>query len=142
MRTKILFLLFIVFTFKSLMAADVVLNNFESGSAAVTTLYGSSSSKVANPLSSGNTTANCLKVGRTSTNWWEAVSFPISFTVPANTTKYVHILVDYTLAPGLSISPNGSGQIDQSNGYGNFGKWRDIIFAIPGGTGGLTETSL
>lgn len=56
----------------ALEAADVVLNNFESGSPAVTTKYGASYTNDANPLPAGlNTTANSGKIGRTSTNWYE-----------------------------------------------------------------------
>ncbi|MEI7502108.1 MAG: GDSL-type esterase/lipase family protein, partial [Paludibacter sp.] len=141
MKTK-LFLLFLSFSFNSLMATNIILNNFETGSPAVNSLYGASSSIVTNPVSKDNSTGNCLKISRTTTQWWEMIGFTVNFTVPANTVKFVHVLVDYTLSPALSIQLNGVGQIDQFNAYSNFGKWQDVVFAIPGGTGGLTVTSL
>ncbi|MEI7502704.1 MAG: T9SS type A sorting domain-containing protein [Paludibacter sp.] len=143
MKTKTLLLFFLTFAFKSLMAADVVLNNFETGSTTATANDGASFSIVVNPVSNGNATVNCLKVGRTGANWWESVSFTANFSVPANTIKYVHILANYSLTPELSISiDGGASHIMQYNTYSNFGKWQDIIFAIPGGTGGITVTSL
>lgn len=134
------FLLFL--SVRSLMAADVVLNDFEAGSPTVTPLYGAAFSIVANPNTTGNPSAFCGQISRTSTNWWEMVNFAVNFTVLPNTSQYVHILVNYPIQPALSIQLNNSGQIDQSNAYTKIGEWQDIVFEIPGGTNGVTVTSL
>ncbi|MEI7502111.1 MAG: hypothetical protein WCJ61_02400, partial [Paludibacter sp.] len=124
---------------------DVTLNDFETGSPAVTVKDGATSSVVANPNSTGNTSANCLKVGRSSvTNWWAPVIFSVpSFTVPANTIQFIHVLVNYPgIIPALSIQLNGSGQIDQSNVYQTKNTWQDVVFKVDGGVSGIMVTSL
>jgi len=130
----------------ALEAADVVLNNFESGSPAVTTKYGASYTTDANPLPAGlNTTANSGKIGRTSTNWYELSYFPASFTVPANAKRYVHILVKYDAQPDIAIrvdattaGGDGNADIRAMNGYSAIGQWQDIVFEINGGASGKT----
>ena len=127
-------------------AADVVLNDFESGSPTVATKYGASYAAAANPLSAGlNTTANSGKIGRTSTNWYELIYFPASFTVPANTKRYVHILVKYDAQPDIAIrvdattaGGDGSADIRGMNSYSAVGQWQDIVFEINGGSTGKT----
>jgi hypothetical protein len=121
-----------------------VLNDFESGSPAVVTKYGASYSTVANPLSAGlNTTENCGKIGRTTSNWWEMIYFPVSFSVPANTKYYVHILVKYDAQPDVAIrvdattaGGDGSADIRAMNTYSNIGQWQDLVFEVNGGSGG------
>ena len=142
MKTKTLLLFAAAFCFRSLFAADVVLNDFEAGSPTVTPLYGAEFSVVANPNTTGNSSAFCGQISRTSTDWWEMVNFAVNFTVLPNTSQYVHILVNYPIQPALSIQLNNNGQIDQSNAYTNIGQWQDIVFEIQGGTDGVTVTSL
>ncbi|MEI7502703.1 MAG: T9SS type A sorting domain-containing protein [Paludibacter sp.] len=142
MKTKILLLLFMAFTFRSLMAADVVLNDFEAGSPVVTPLYGASYLNVPNPNLTGNPSANCGQVARTTTQWWEMINFPVNFTVLPNTSQYVHVLVNYLIQPFLSIQINNLGEINQSNAYTKLGQWQDVVFEVKGGTAGLTVTSL
>lgn len=147
MKTTTLFLVGACIALSSaLSAADVVLNDFETGSPAVTTKYGSSYATEANPLSEGlNTTANAGKIGRTTTNWWELVYFPASFNVPANTKRYVHILVKYDAQPDIAIrvdaataGADGSADIRAMNSYSTAGKWQDMVFEINGGSTGKT----
>jgi len=143
MKTKTLLLFLAALSLKSLMAADVVLNNFESSTPTVTAQYGATFANVANPNPTGyNTTANCEKIGRTSTNWYELIQFPVSFTVPANTKQYIHILVNYLAQPDISIRINGNTDIRAINLYTNFGQWQDLVFEISGGTAGATVTNL
>ena len=151
MKTKTLLFACLLLGLSSAMyAADLVLNNFESGSPAVTTKYGAAFSTVANPLSAGlNTTDNSGRIARTSTNWYELVYFPVNFTVPANTKSYVHILVKYDAQPDISIrvdatSAGGDGNTDirGMNSYSAIGQWQDIVFEINGGSTGRTITQL
>jgi hypothetical protein len=142
MKTKMVLFFLLFLSVRSLMAADVVLNNFEAGSPTVTPLYGAAFSIVANPNTTGNPSAFCGQISRTSTNWWEMISFSTSFTVLPNTSQYVHILINYPVQPSLTISLNISGQIAQSNAYTKIGQWQDIVFEIQGGTDGVTVNSL
>jgi hypothetical protein len=143
MKTKTLLLFLVALSFKSLLAADVVLNNFESSSPAVSALYGATFASVANPNSTGyNTTANCAKIGRTEGSWWELIQFPVSFTIPANTKQYIHILANYYAQPDISIRIDGSTDIRATNLYTNLGQWQDLVFEISGGASGTTVTTL
>jgi hypothetical protein len=125
-------------------AIDQVLNNFESGSPVVATKYGASYTEVANPLSAGlNTTANSGQIGRTSTNWYELIYFPVSFSVPANTKYYIHVLVKYDAQPDIAIrvdassaGGDGSSDIRAMNSYSSLGQWQDLVFEVSGGTSG------
>lgn len=135
----------------SLSAQEIVLNNFETGSPEITASYGAVYTNVANPLSSGlNTTANCGEVKRTTGNWYELIRFGTSFNVPANTTKYLHLLVRYTssVSPNMSIrvdaatDNDGSVDIHPVNSYTNVGQWQDMVFEIAGGSGGINPTQI
>ena len=144
MRFKNYFLALVLASSGYINAADLVLNDFESGSPTVSDKYGAASSTVANPLQAGlNVTANCGKISRTSSNWYELVYFPASFNAAANTKSYVHILVKYDAQPDISIrvdaasaGGDGSADIRAMNAYSNFGQWQDLVFEINGGTGG------
>jgi hypothetical protein len=145
MKTKFLLLfcaLFVLITTSN--AIDLVLNDFESGSPAVATKYGASYTAATNPLSAGlNTTANSGQIGRTTTNWYEMVYFPVNFSVPANTKYYVHVLVKYDAQPDIAIrvdatsaGGDGSSDIRGMNTYSNIGQWQDIVFEVNGGSSG------
>ena len=144
MKTKTLLLFLAALSLKSLMAADVVLNNFESSTPTVTAQYGATFANVVNPNPTGyNTTGNCEKVGRSSsTNWYVLIQFPVSFTVPANTKQYIHILANYLAQPDISIRINNNTDIRATNLYTNFGQWQDLVFEISGGTTGAIVTNL
>lgn len=129
---------------------DITLNDFESGSPVVTASYGAEYANVANPLTAGNPTANCGQIKRTSGNWYELIRFDTSFNVPANTSKYIHLMVMYTSAvvPNISIrvdaaaDNDGSVDIHPTNNYTNSGAWQDLVFKIDGGTSGITPTQI
>jgi lipocalin len=127
-----------------------MLNNFEPGSPTVTASYGAEFSTIANPNTTGNTTANAGQIKRTSGNWYELIRFNAAFSVPANATKYVHMLVRYTSAtvPNLSIRIDAVGGNDGTNGinplnpYNQPGTWKDLVFKVEGGATGVTATEL
>lgn len=129
-------------------AADVVLNDFESGSPTVSlggTSWGGSFTNVPNPAPSGvNSTANCLKVGRTNQTWYEAIMFTPanSYTVNESAKGYIHILVNCAYGANFRIKYNSSGYIYPINSYVSDGTWQDLVFEITGPTGGVTITSL
>lgn len=143
MRTKTLLFFLVALSLKSLMAADVILNNFESSTPTVTASYGATIANVANPNTTGyNTTANCAKVGRTGASWYALIQFPVSFTLPASTDQYIHILVNYLAQPDISIRINGTLDIRPTSFYTNFGQWQDLVVKVNGGTSGFTCTNL
>ena len=147
MKTKTLLLFLIVFSVKSLMAADVVLNDFEAGSPTVTVAWGGSYANVANPVSSGiNTTANCEKVGRTATLYYEAMQFntATSYSVPASTKRYIHIMVNCAYQAVVRIQVNKTAPyVAPINLYVGNGTWQDLVFEVTGAvTTGTTISSL
>lgn len=140
MRANFLFIILLLLSFFDLFAADIVLNNFESGSPTVQTKYNSTYVATANPTISGiNTTANCGRIGRTSSNWYEMIYFPVSFTVASGTTKYIHVMVKYNAQPdailrvdATSAGGDGTTDIRAINKYTNYGQWQDLVFAVTG----------
>ncbi|KOS07239.1 hypothetical protein AM493_15240 [Flavobacterium akiainvivens] len=146
MKTKLLALSFLLAGWA---ANAQVLNDFEADSPAVTAAYGAEFSTIANPDPNGNTTATVGKINRTSTAWYELVRFNVSFTVPANTTKYVHMLARYTSTtePNMSIrvdanGNDGSVDIHPMNTYNTPGEWMDMVFKVEGGATGITPTEI
>lgn len=130
---------------------DVMLNDFEAGSPAVTASYGAVFTTVANTVVVGNPTANCGEIRRTSGNWYELVRFATSFNVPANATKYVHLRVMYTSAvvPNFSIrvdaaaDSDGATDIHVTTSYDtSVGGWQDMVFRIDGGDTGVDPTQM
>lgn len=135
----------------SVFGQNTVLNNFETISPPVVSRYGLTStfSIVSNPNTIGNTTVSCAKIGRTTTNWYELFAFNTSFSVPANTTKYLHVLVNYQAQPDISIrfdaddaSKDGATDIRPLNKYTNLGNWQDLVFKIDGGASGISVKSI
>jgi hypothetical protein len=118
------------------------INDFETGSPNVVTRYGTSFSKVANPLKAGiNTSATVGKIGRTSGNWYELIAFPANFSVPAKISRYVHVQINYPALPDVSIritapSENADGANGDDiralnvTGYTDVGKWYNLTFKI------------
>jgi Secretion system C-terminal sorting domain len=126
-----------------------VLNDFEAGSPAVTAAYGAEFSTIANPNPTGNTTANVGQIKRTTDAWYELIRFNAAFSVPANTTKYVHMLARYTSAtiPNMSIrvdanGNDGSVDIHPLNTYNTPGEWMDMVFKVDGGESGINPTEI
>ena len=136
----------------SVYGQNTIINNFESGSPTSVYRYGLSSniSTVLNPFPMGlNTTANCAKIIRTTSNWYELFAFPASITIPANTKKYLHMKVNYYAQPDISIRINaananadGSADIRALNTYTDIGNWQDLVFEMDGGTGGFTINAI
>lgn len=137
---------FLIFISTSVLGQSTMLNDFEPNSPAVVSRYGVTSNIaiVANPFPGGlNSTANCAKVSRTTTLWYELFAFPVNFTVPANTKKYLHMLVNYNAQPDIAIRYDGADQNADGNAtfralnkYTDLGNWQDLVFEIDGGTGG------
>ena len=145
---KLFFILVIAaFSFKSLLAADVVLNDFEAGSPAVSVAWGGSYANVANPVSSGiNTTAKCEKVGRTANLYYEGMQFNTanSYSIPASTKRYVHIMVNCAYQAIVRIQVNKTAPyVAPINLYVGNGTWQDLVFEVTGAvTTGTTIASL
>ena len=131
---------------------NTMLNNFETGSPTSVSRYGNTSniSIVPNPFPAGlNTTANCAKIIRTTSNWYELFGFPTSYMIPANTKKYLHMKVNYYAQPDISIridaaneNADGSTDIRALNTYTDLGNWQDLVFEMDGGTAGLTVNAI
>lgn len=130
---------------------EIVLNNFESATPQVTASYGAEYTNVANPVVDGNNpTENCGEIKRTTGNWYELIRFSASFNVPANTTKYIHLLARYTsvVIPNMSIrvdaaaDNDGSADIHPTNSYITPGVWQDMVFEIPGGENGINPSQI
>ena len=144
---------FLIFCISSsVFGQNTIINDFETGSPTSVSRYGNSSniSVVANPFPMGlNTTANCAKIIRTTSNWYELFAFPASITIPANTKKYLHMKVNYYAQPDISIRINaanenvdGTGDIRALNKYTDLGNWQDLVFEMDGGSGGLTINAI
>ena len=133
---------------------NTMLNNFETGSPTSVSRYGVSSniSVVPNPFPAGlNTTANCAKIIRTSSNWYELFGFPTSYVIPANTKKYLHMKVNYYAQPDISIridaanenaDGDGNAGIRAMNKYTDLGMWQDLVFEMDGGLVGRTVNAI
>lgn len=130
---------------------DMMLNDFEDGSPATAAYYGAEFAIVANPLTTGNSSPNVAEIKRTSGAWYELIRFAKFFNVPANTTRYIHVLVKYTstTVPNISIrvdggaeGNDGSTDIHPTVDYTNVGQWQDMVFAIPGGENGVSVTHI
>lgn len=130
-----------------------IFNNFEPGHPNVVSRFGAEFEVVKNPKKSDlNNTENVLKVGRTSTNWFELIAFPTTtYTIPANTTRYLHISVNYPAQPDIAIridakDENDSGSTNVAiralNKYTDFGNWQTLIFPMEGGANGAEINAL
>ncbi|WP_299046539.1 T9SS type A sorting domain-containing protein [uncultured Polaribacter sp.] len=139
------FLFFCSFLFSY--GQDTVLNDFDTTTPTVTAAFGHTFSSIANPdvTDPDNTSANVGSVGRTGTNWFSLVRFPVNFTVPAGETRYVHILVQAQQQTDIGIrvdgtisNPNAGAVIRPTNDYVDIGKWQDMVIPVVGGAGGKT----
>ncbi|WP_158839517.1 SGNH/GDSL hydrolase family protein [Polaribacter sp. L3A8] len=127
---------------------SIILNDFEPNSPNVVARSGASILNVPNPNSSEqNNTANCIRIGRTTNNWFELIAFPVAneAIIPANTIKYITMAVNYPAEPDIAIridgddeNSNGSATvaIRPINKYTNFGNWQTLTFKINGGQNG------
>lgn len=144
--------LFLIGISCSVFGQSTMINDFETGSPTSVSRYGLSSniSIISNPFSSGlNTTAQCAKISRTTSNWYELFAFNTSFTVPANTKKYLHMKINYYAQPDISIridaanqNADGSTDIRPLNAYTDLGNWQELVFEMDGGAGGRTVNAI
>jgi sialate O-acetylesterase len=129
------------------------INDFETVAPNTVVRYGSDFSIVANPLvNATNATAKTARLARTSANWYELFAFNVdAIAVPANTTYYLHTLVKYDAATDIAIrydannrDTDGATPIRALNPYttSDAGKWKDLVFAISGGTSGVTVNAI
>ena len=143
---------FLICISSSIFGQTTMINNFETGSPTSVSRYGLSSniSIVSNPFPGGlNSTAKCAKIIRTTSNWYELFAFPASFTIPANTKKYLHMKVNYYAQPDISIridaanaNADGSADIRALNTYTDLGNWQDLVFEMDGGSVGRTVNAI
>jgi len=132
----------------SVQAQNTYINDFEDGSPAVTASYGAEFAIIDNPLTVGNASAHSGQIKRTTGNWYEIVRFATSFSVPANTSKYIHLRAMYTstVIPNMSVrvdateSNDGSVEIHPMAAYANPGAWQDMVFKVDGGEAGINVT--
>lgn len=128
-----------------------VINDFEADSPTIRTQFGSTYTALANPDVTGdNTSANIGRIGRTTSLWYELINFPLAapYVIPANETRYLHVLVKannqldmpirYNGVDGTAGQQNGTGALRPTNSYTDIGEWQDIVYAIPGGASGKT----
>ncbi|MCU4157768.1 T9SS type A sorting domain-containing protein [Carboxylicivirga sp. A043] len=106
---------------------------------------GATFATVTNPDKTGlNGTSNCGQFGRTDATWWALVDVPCNFTIPANETRYVHIMVLYPAQPDIGIRLNTDGDPTPRtlNPYTDFGVWQDLVFEMNVSTSEKTVTQL
>lgn len=127
----------------NLYGQDVQLVDFETG-VTVTPSFGASFEAISNPDQTGlNETSTCGQIGRTGTNWWELVDVPVDFSIPANETRYVKILVKYDEQPDISVRLNSEDSGPRAtNSYTDLGYWQDLVFEFSGGPDGKTVSQL
>ncbi|WP_139959555.1 T9SS type A sorting domain-containing protein [Flavicella sediminum] len=131
---------------------QTVINDFESGSPTNYEKFGATLAIVANPNTTGNTTANVAKIGRTTANWYEGISFDLAsaYVIPAGVTKYCHVWVNFAAQADIGArfdvtdanTFGGSTTLRATNLYTDFGQWQDMVFAVEGGAAGLTVNAI
>lgn len=128
--------------------SDLVINDFEPNYPNTPARFGASVEVVANPLKNDiNPTNNVLKVGRTSTNWFELIAFPVeTYTVPANAIRYLAVTIKYDAQPDIVIRIDGKDEnangdptvaIRPINAYTDLGNWQTVYFPLEGGANGI-----
>lgn len=147
----------ITFIFTLLISAfsfgQTMVNDFETGSPTLLQRYGAEVSVVSNPNTTGNTSANVAKIGRTTTLWYELMAFDLAnpYTVPAGEKHYLSFLASYPAQPDISIRFNaadatkdGSGSLRALNKYNasSAGEWQTIVFEVDGGASGATINAI
>lgn len=133
MKKIILLLSTLCMSTLSLIAVELANCDFESGQTA-TAAFGATTTVVTNPVQDAiNGTSTCLKIGRTSTAWYELADIPVTeFTVPASGKCYLHMLVKSDVAIDMHFRPNtaGSPTIAATNTHTGNGEWQDVIFDL------------
>jgi hypothetical protein len=141
MKQKITFLLLLFACYSGLVFGQTLVDDFESGAGGlVANAGGITTAVVANPNPSGiNTTANCLEVKRTATQWWviAGVNVTPDLAISDTETKYVSMMVYYPAQPDLAIrfdapddGSNGGPAVRALNVYTTPNEWQEIVFEI------------
>jgi len=141
MKQKITFLLLLSACNFGLIFGQTMVDDFESGAGGlVANAGGITTAVVANPNPSGvNTTANCLEVKRTATQWWviAGVNVTPDLAISDTETKYVSMMVYYPAQPDLAIrfdapddNSNGGPAVRALNAYTTPNQWQEIVFEI------------
>lgn len=144
MKQKITSSLFMCLFFCSgLIFGQTVVNNFESGTTGLLNVGGGiSTSVVANPNTSGlNTSANCLEIKRTGSEWWIFQGIDVNdLAISSSETKFLSMMVLFPAQGDLGVrfdapddASNGSGIVRAVNSYTNFNEWQEIVFEIKDG---------
>lgn len=143
MRTKITFLLLFLMASSEMVFGQTTVNDFEPGSAALLNVGGGiTTAIVANPNPTGlNTTANCLEIKRTGTQWWIFQGIDVAdLAISSSETKYLSMMVHYGAQSDLGIrfdapndASNGTLTVRPLNTYTNFNQWQEIVFEIKDG---------
>lgn len=141
MKQKITFLLLLLFACSTgLVFGQTMVNDFETGSPALLNVAGGiTTAVVANPNATGlNTTANCLEIKRTGTQWWILQGIDVvDLTISASQTKYLSMMVHFPAQPDLGIrfdapndAGNGTNTVRPLNAYSTLNQWQEIVFEI------------
>ncbi|WP_396600900.1 T9SS type A sorting domain-containing protein [Algibacter sp. R77976] len=129
---------------------QTMVDDFESGAGGlVANAGGITTAVVANPNPSGiNTTANCMEVKRSATQWWilAGVNVTPDLAISDTETKYLSMLVYYPAQPDLAIrfdapddGSNGTGTVRALNAYTTPNQWQEIVFEIKDNDTGATS---
>lgn len=150
--TKKITLIFLTLI-SSISFGQTVINDFEDNSPTAVQRYGANISIVANPNTNGNTSANVIKLGRTSGNWYELFAFDLAspYDIPAGETHYLSFMVNYPAQPDISVrfdaassAGDGSGSQRAINAYdaASASEWQKIAFEVEGGSSGKTVNAI
>lgn len=140
MKQKITFLLLLLISSSGLVFGQTMVNDFEPGSAALLNIGGGiTTAVVVNPNATGlNTTANCLEIKRTGTQWWIFQGIDLNdLAISASEIKYLSMMVHFPAQPDLGIrfdapndASNGTNTVRPLNSYTNLNQWQEIVFEI------------
>ncbi|GIZ09367.1 hypothetical protein FUMI01_20940 [Flavobacterium sp. UMI-01] len=139
MKQKITLTLSFLIYCSTFIYGQTIVNDFETGSTTPAGVFGASVAVVANPDQTGiNTSANCLKIGRTSTNWYEFVRIDVNpdLAISTSDTKFLSVMV---YGPKTDIgcrfdatsdTNNGTNVVRPSTLHSGASGWEQIIIPI------------
>lgn len=140
MTQKITFSLLTFLYCSVLTFGQTMVNNFESGATGMLNAGGGiTTAIVANPNTSGlNTSANCLEIKRTGSEWWIFQGIDVNdISISSTDTKFLSMMVNFPAQPDLGVrfdasddASNGVEIIRPLNEYTDYNQWQEIIFEI------------